>query len=164
MSKNLSLEIASRLKIARKQAGFKSAKAFSLAHNIPLSTYSQHETGSRSLCAELIIHYSEVLQIDPYWLLTGIEPISREKKNHNGADIADAIAFLKMIFLSAEPLFQSNTAKMSFSELIDYCLELFAVISTLTVAVQEKEKIIDLTISSLKRGISSPVLVDKKVL
>lgn len=60
-----------RLKTARMAAGFKSAKEFCDKHEIPSSTYSLHETGGRNLKPKIAEKYSELLGINPAWLLTG---------------------------------------------------------------------------------------------
>jgi transcriptional regulator with XRE-family HTH domain len=171
MSVNITKEIAKRLKAARKSSGFKTAKEFSIAQNIPLSTYSQHESGKRSINAELLMNYSIKLQINPYWLLTGngdafLGKIDLEKKyileNENFSILNNEekfknysfidIQLLKKILILAEPLLNDKTVKLSYPKLIDYCFELYEVIVTLTVDLMEKEKIINLSLSSLKRG------------
>src|ERR1700733_6781248 len=149
MSLNVTKEIAKRLKAARKAAGFKSAKDFAAFQNIPLSTYSQHESGKRSINAELIISYSMKLQVNPYWLLTGngdaflgaIDPEkktiledetftiqSQEKsKNYKLIDVD----LLRKILITAESLLNDTSVKLSYPELIDYCFDLYEVVSTL---------------------------------
>ena len=84
----LTEDIAKRLRAARKAAGFKAAKDFATQYNIPLSTYSQHETGKRSINAELIINYSSNFNINPCWLLTGNgEPFFNEDQKEKKAII-----------------------------------------------------------------------------
>jgi transcriptional regulator with XRE-family HTH domain len=172
MSIKLVEEIAKRLKASRKAAGYKSAKDFAISQNMPLSTYSQHETGKRSINAELIITYSSKLEINPYWLLTGkgdpyfgtIGPEKRaiiEQENYSitkeSAKESDKyrqidLDLLKKVLFAAEQLFNDKSVKLSYQELINYCFEVYDIVSTLTVDTMEKEKIINLTISSLKRG------------
>ncbi|HTM64452.1 MAG TPA: helix-turn-helix transcriptional regulator [Gammaproteobacteria bacterium] len=170
MSTSLVNEIASRLKSARKAAGYKSAKDFAIKQNIPVSTYSQHETGKRSINAELIIGYSSELQINPSWLLTGIdEPhvvdldIHTTRGQNKLSSFSDKIeqsdkyrfvdfGLLKKVLLAIAPLLNDVSINLSYQELIDYCLEVYGIVSTLTISFSEKEKIINLTISSLKRG------------
>ena len=53
--------IARRLRKAREAAGFPTAKAFSDKYEIPQSTYSLHETGSRPLRRETAERYAEKL-------------------------------------------------------------------------------------------------------
>lgn len=63
--------IGHRLREIRKQRGFHSARAFAREYDIPESTYSQHETGKRSLSAYNIKRYCQWLNIDANWLLLG---------------------------------------------------------------------------------------------
>src|SRR4051812_36151627 len=82
MAIQLTEDIAKRVRAARKAAGYKSAKEFANRYKIPLSTYSQHETGKRSINAELIINYSSYFTINPCWLLTGNgEPFFDDDQN-----------------------------------------------------------------------------------
>jgi len=68
---DLDQEIGSRLRQARKTCGYRSARAFAKEQEIPESTYSQHETGKRSLNPETLLRYCSCLGIEPNWLLTG---------------------------------------------------------------------------------------------
>ncbi|MCB1827212.1 MAG: helix-turn-helix transcriptional regulator [Coxiellaceae bacterium] len=70
---DLDQEIGKRLRKARKLRGYKSARSFAIERKIPESTYSQHETGKRSLSPEIVLRYCECLGIDPGWLLSGRE-------------------------------------------------------------------------------------------
>ncbi len=67
----LDLLIGKRLQTARRALGFKSARSFARKHGIPESTYSQHETGKRSLNPTILVSYCERLKITPGWLITG---------------------------------------------------------------------------------------------
>lgn len=64
-------EIAKRLKQARTEAGYKTAKSFVEKFGISQSTYSLHETGKRSIGSQAAIYYCNLLGIDIDWLLTG---------------------------------------------------------------------------------------------
>jgi len=168
----LTEDIAKRLRAARKAASFKSAKDFANQYKIPLSTYSQHETGKRSINAELIINYSSYFQINPYWLLTGngepffgngqkdrkailerenfsISPKVNDQQNkYSQIDLA----LLKKILLAAEPLFEDKSLQLSYAGLINHCFEIYDTVSTLAAETEEKEKIINLTLSTIKHG------------
>ena len=65
--------IGERLRIARKKAGDRPARAFANTHKIPYVTYSQHETGNRRLSPDAILKYAEMLNTSAAWLLTGLE-------------------------------------------------------------------------------------------
>lgn len=75
-------KIGIRLKAARKSAGYRSATAFASEKNIPMSTYSQHEGGKRSINAEMILYYCEQFAIEPGWLLSGYgTPFTADNKD-----------------------------------------------------------------------------------
>ncbi len=78
----LDILIGKRLQQARKALGFKSARSFARKHAIPESTYSQHETGKRSLNPTILLSYCERLNIHPGWLILGTaqEPVKQEQK------------------------------------------------------------------------------------
>jgi len=67
----LDQQIGRRLRNARRACGYRSARAFATKYQVPESTYSQHETGKRSLSPELMIFYAKCLGLNPGWLLTG---------------------------------------------------------------------------------------------
>lgn len=65
------LRVGARLKAARKAAGFKTSKEFIRKYHIPASTYSQHESGSRSPDSEALKFYSKSFGVSFDWLNTG---------------------------------------------------------------------------------------------
>lgn len=67
----LDIQIGKRLRAARLACGYKSARSFAIKHKIPESTYSQHETGKRSLNPEMLCFYSEKFHVHPGWLIHG---------------------------------------------------------------------------------------------
>ncbi|MCD6039571.1 MAG: family transcriptional regulator [Gammaproteobacteria bacterium] len=172
MAIKLTDDIAKRVRAARKAVGFKSAKDFASKYNIPLSTYSQHETGKRSINAELIINYSSYFQINPCWLLTGHgEPFFGENQQDK-KDIIERevfsispkindqqnkynqieLALLRKILLAAEPLFEDKSSTLSYPAIVNHCLEIYDTVSKLDADMEEKEKIINLTLSTIKHG------------
>lgn len=64
-------ELSFRLKLARKLRGYSKSKDFAESFDVPYSTYSQHEVGSRSMSTKVLFEYSDMLGIRPEWLLTG---------------------------------------------------------------------------------------------
>ncbi len=72
----LKSKICERLKRARLEAGYTTAKSFSERNAVKISTYALHEAGTRSMSFEVIEHYSKLLAINSSWLLTGIGPKS----------------------------------------------------------------------------------------
>lgn len=71
MEENIAKIVGGRLRQARRGAGYRSASAFSSAHNIPTTTYNNHENGFREVNATLILKYCRLLSLSPHWLLTG---------------------------------------------------------------------------------------------
>ncbi len=74
MKKNnfeVSSTVFQRLKEARINAGYKSALSFAKKHNIPFTSYRNHENGHRGISIEQAIVYSKLLNIHPAWLMTG---------------------------------------------------------------------------------------------
>lgn len=65
------LKFGARLRAARKAAGFRTSKEFLTQHDIPASTYSQHESGSRSPNDDMLVFYSKVFGVNLDWLKTG---------------------------------------------------------------------------------------------
>ncbi len=76
--RELDRQIGKRLQQARKKSGYRSARAFAREHQIPESTYSQHETGKRSLSPKMLTQYCQCLGIQAGWLVSG-ESVSPEK-------------------------------------------------------------------------------------
>jgi hypothetical protein len=67
----ITLDLPARLKLARKTAGFKTAKSFTDKHGFPASTYCQHETGARNFDDATIKEYSKILKVNYDWLAKG---------------------------------------------------------------------------------------------
>jgi len=62
---------AERLKAARTNAGFTSAKAASEALGVPLATYTQHENGTRNIPRDKAPLYARRFKVTEEWLLYG---------------------------------------------------------------------------------------------
>lgn len=74
---HLKPKICERLKRARMEAGFETAKEFAEKNNLKISTYTLHEAGTRNMSIEVTEFYSQLLNINVEWLLTGIGPKNR---------------------------------------------------------------------------------------
>lgn len=188
---NTDTEIGLRLKISRKAAGFKTALDFANKMQIPKSTYSQHETGKRSLTPEQIIYYATKLDIEPSWLLTGVGhpcPLGKNKaerkdeidreitklqelnelphfKNYQ-IEISDNSAVVNMelfskIITSAIKAITSKNLKIQADELVAFCIDAYNNIEFLVTSHDEKNKIIDLSINSMLRG--NHIILEKKI-
>lgn len=57
---------------------------------------------------------------------------------------------LKRILLAAEYLFENKSHSLSFTRLIEHCFEIYDAVSDLSADVEEKDKIIQLTLSAIK--------------
>ena len=62
---------ADRLKLARERAGYKDAKSAAEAMGAKVSTYLQHENGTRGLPASRAQRYGRFFRAAPEWLLYG---------------------------------------------------------------------------------------------
>ena len=62
---------ATRLREARKAAGFSSARSAAETRGFPVSTYAQHENGIRGYDDELAKAYARAFRVTPEWLLFG---------------------------------------------------------------------------------------------
>ncbi len=179
MSK-LSEQIGLRLRAARRAANFRSARTFAFQNEIPESTYSQHETGKRALSPEMLLNYSQLLNVDPGWLLTGDgspylmqgqdqereQLISQEMQNlRNFLDgsmykippIKGRIALIDMeLFLDVlraiAVSFSNDKISVSYEDLIDFCIDIYNNVVTTSVNEKNRKSMINLSISSLKRG------------
>jgi transcriptional regulator with XRE-family HTH domain len=64
--------VATRLKWARRAAGYATAREFAQAHGITKGTYDGHEAGSRGLMFKgTAERYADLLDVSLDWLLTG---------------------------------------------------------------------------------------------
>lgn len=140
----LDKEIGKRLRKARKLSGYKSARSFAIEQKIPESTYSQHETGKRSLSPEIVLRYCECLQVDPGWLLSGRETgktflevaevslnSSLRQKGYQSGDEVTAEEFmvadksmLKKVFKEAlEQCAELEISHEQLQEIVEYCVK-----------------------------------------
>lgn len=169
---SLSEQIGLRLISARKAAGFKTAKAFASVHHIPYTTYSQHEAGKRSTQVDILIQYSQLLGVDPGWLLTGkgkpqdnahhcdlLGESERASLRPIGKSIAlvDVALFIK-IFKSMTTLFTDGSVKISNGEIIeDYYIDMYNVLVATSGSATELEAILDLLVNSLKQHLAEKI-------
>lgn len=182
VDKVIDRQVGLRLKLARKAMGFKTALEFSRKIGMPKSTYSQHEKGSRSLTAELLIKYSEQLEIAPGWLLTGIGhpcPNSRNKEGRKKfideevvrlqerkelpvlktyqIDYLDTSCIVNMelfgkIITTAISMLTSTSQPMQSEALVEFCIDVYNNIAVLEAKKEDKEKIIELSLASMFKG------------
>lgn len=77
---NLYSEFGQRLSDLRKNMGL-SQSELSKMLNMPQSTYAGYETGKRKINLELIEQFSSFFEISPNLLITGKDPITKNKGN-----------------------------------------------------------------------------------
>lgn len=66
-------EIANRLRLARIEAGYKTALEFSSKYGFKQSTYSTHEAGTRGIPRDTMLDYEEKLGKQPGYLISGVQ-------------------------------------------------------------------------------------------
>jgi transcriptional regulator with XRE-family HTH domain len=178
---SLSENIGLRLQIARKTAGYKRAKNFADKHGIPLSTYTQYEKGKRSLTAESLMKYGNLLHINPSWLLTGKShpcPAPYYDKSRKSAIEAglmllkkQGIVFdeefptisaeetetlinmklFKEILLEVASLLTDQKIGLDKSDLVDFCIDIYNNVRSLTCEEENWRPVIQLSIRSLTK-------------
>jgi hypothetical protein len=79
------LNIGARLKEARINAGFRSARAFALAHDIRPRTYQNHENGDFEAAITTLIKYSQLLNSSYVWLINGT--VSHKNRPYHNDDV-----------------------------------------------------------------------------
>lgn len=76
---NITIKTGLRLKQARVQAGYRTAKEFYEKFQLKPSTYTAHEAGRNPLNHKTARKYAQLLNVSESWLLAGIEPEELEK-------------------------------------------------------------------------------------
>lgn len=123
-------QVGKRLRTARIASGFRSARAFSQKHNIPESTYSQHENGKRSLSPKMLILYAQRLSVSPGWLLSGLDDNMSESQAPTFGPISTGAAWVDIdlltgIFSKTLPSLIEKNAYSDMRKVVDYCLALY---------------------------------------
>jgi hypothetical protein len=75
-----SFERAARLKKARIDRGFQTAKIAAEYISVPYGTYSGHENGSRGIKEAELLHYAKIFRVSPSWLAFGDEHVTNTVK------------------------------------------------------------------------------------
>ncbi len=153
-----SQKIAMRLRAVRKEGGFKTEKSFAEKYSIPLTTYSQHETGKRKIPVETLVGYCKKLSANIGWVLTGVgEPWEKTRQIETSCTAIQAhvplriprenLDMLKQVFLSAQTFLADD--QLSFSEWIDRCFEIGVTLPTQKIEDEKIEHIVRLVFSKL---------------
>lgn len=169
--------LGSRLKAVRKAANFKSAKEFAEKHNIPATTYGQHEAGKRAIGVETLLHYCDALRVDPIWLLFGgKKPYITEATQSSLLTVTedaagqlptppgqfqmldtDAVATVDVKLYNKVIVAVFNTKEIleiSPMELIDFSMHVYNNVVATSADEAAKDNMIKLSVSSLIRGYS----------
>lgn len=175
--KSVPARIAARLSAARK-VYHDSARSFAIANNLPVTTYSQHETGKRALSVSGLLEYGSWLRVNPSWLLTGKglpypndeQAIERQAQLYNFLDERDQselydveqafiikgevaeveVALLRVVMEKIVGI--SNLITITESELIDFAFDTYNSVAQTSATFEDKVLMVDLSIQSLARG------------
>ena len=117
----LDIQIGKRLQKARKDAGFRSARAFALHYSIPESTYSQHETGKRSLSPKMVCYYCECFKVDANWLILDREDVSGQSTDSKKLNIV----VLQKALQEAIQKFSKSLTEQQLKGIVSYSLLIY---------------------------------------
>lgn len=168
----LSEQIGLRLKSARKAAGFKTARSFAALHQIPYSTYSQHETGKRAIPLHTLLQYSQLLCMDSGWLLNGKNDSSQSGQLNSlrkralepikeFVTVVD-IRLMRKILKSILSLCIENPILHRYNDfIVDSFLDMYNILIVTSGKENEQSVILDLLMASLKRQLRESSSTDK---
>lgn len=109
-------ELAQRLKAARKNAGFRTAKSFIETGEFPHSTYVQYETGRRMPNDEVLNRFCKLFKVNFDWLKFGHgQPLKNAKTS--------AIIEGELLDLHAESLRPHELDEQLFMDIVEQVLE-----------------------------------------
>lgn len=172
--------IAARL-VAARQVDYNSARSFAMAFSIPVTTYSQHETGKRALGVAALLEYSDYLKISPAWVLTGkglpypndengIEKQAALYQYLSSVD-KDELYCTEQSFLIKGEVAEVNVAllkavlkrivasvasiQLDDEDLVAFALETYNSVVQTSASFDDQVCMVDLSINSLIRGSSS---------
>jgi len=172
-------KIGLRLKVARTALTNLQSQDFAKILNIAPSTYSQHEKGKRSPSIESILKYAKYYKIHPEWILTGNSCITYpyDKDNeikvkhkayllgledntylpqlkNNSQCIVD-IELLLIIFAEIIKALDKFTMALNIDDIQDFCLDVYNNVAVLDVSLENKKRMISLSIESLIKGLNN---------
>ena len=175
--KSVPARIAARLSAARK-VHHDSARSFAIANNLPVTTYSQHETGKRALSVSGLLEYGGWLQVNPSWLLTGRglpypndeQAIERQARLYNFLDERDQgelydveqaflikgevaevdVGLLRVVLEKIVGI--SSSIAVAEKDLIEFSFDTYNSVVQTSASFEDKVLMVDLSIQSLVRG------------
>ncbi|MEO8400571.1 MAG: helix-turn-helix domain-containing protein [Gammaproteobacteria bacterium] len=107
------IRLGARLRAARKAAGFKTSKDFLKKFKIPASTYSQHESGSRTPDDDTLKFYSKALGVNFNWLLAGAGQPFKNINQIKKTILAEELIDLKNLDSNSQILVNQKIASTS---------------------------------------------------
>lgn len=160
-------KIGERLKLARIQANYSSAKLFALKNNIPYVTYSQYEAGKRRISADSILKFSKLLNISATWLLTGHDETD-QNNTYEYADVKTKIIdrdilqsplheqiidanFLGDVFEEITQMLQLSQRNLTDRDKIILSVELYTALSVNNQSIATKRNNLKILINSIKK-------------
>lgn len=178
--KSVPARIAARLSAARK-VHHDSARSFAIVNNLPVTTYSQHETGKRALSVSGLLEYSGWLKVNPSWLLTGKglpypndeQAIEWQAQLYNFLDERDQgelydieqaflikgevaeidVGLLKVVLEKIVGI--SGLTTVTGQDLIEFSFDTYNSVVQTSASFEDKVLMIDLSIQSLVRGVKA---------
>jgi transcriptional regulator with XRE-family HTH domain len=181
---SVSADVGLRLRAARKAADFRTACSFAKQYNIPISTYAQHENGKRVLNADSLLFYSDILGVDVGWLLSGkgkpfphgldyadrtavvarelytLESSTTTETNllpiEGGVSLVD-VDLLRDVMTHFVALLKEVPVATDNADLVAFALEIYNGVVMTSATADDRSAMIQLSVSSLKRGVSQPV-------
>lgn len=147
-------KVCARLRAARKIAGYRSSFDFSKKFNIPKSTYSQHESGSRIPKDVALEQYADYLGVNFNWLRYGRglafglpddernKLLAKEIANKSECEVSKLILnekLITMILTEVLDFAEKNEELMNNSQISKATITLYATLtkSTLTEPIHE---------------------------
>lgn len=87
-------ELGSRLRDARKSAGFRSANEAAEFLGLNPATYTHHENGTRAPGYEQVQRYADTFGVDPCWLMFGQDNSATRIANVPEASLHQIVTFV----------------------------------------------------------------------
>lgn len=168
MAENANKLVGARLRTARKINKFRSAKAFSEHIDVPFTTYSQHESGARSMSTSSLIKYCKELSVSADWLLLDLGQLHHSDLETLDSDFRNKEKLLvikdKEIMTVNIKLYSSilleymkyhDEISLSPDDILEFCNDIYNNLIVTSADDATRQKMIKLSISSLLVGVES---------
>jgi transcriptional regulator with XRE-family HTH domain len=189
MGRTLTNDIALRLSAARR-VSYDSARHFAKEFGVAESTYSQHENGKRALSVTALWEYGRWLGVEPGWLLSGKGlPYPQEARE---CTEKQAALFYQLDALDKERLYEEeqrylikdgyamidvdvlkrvmttlvdemkNSVDIDADIFLEFVIDTYNSVIQMSASLDDKKKMIELSVLSLIRGLKSQQKEEKK--